>query len=355
MQTPVEFQAASALFFFRNRGGPAFSSGDGKDGRRDGRGLRGYCEKEGHRTLECRKRQKGVGKGKSKGAKKRRWQRCQKKARKGSKANASSVASRGTCRKTAGPKRDECVGDEQGGALVEGGVLRHGEHRVECAGDRVCTSVRKSKDSSHWNRHMCSSDSVPENSSRRLPRAHETRQSKELQASVGQAFARSWVQERRRSNSKMGSLRYVNPRVADTHKDLMAVSEMNDIGHDVFFPRSDRGIKAYAYPRGWGRKERMMYSSCLSSLFHTSRTLRSPAMQVHTLHSLSALEQIGSLMTQSDRDMQCSKPGNHCQVDHVDLARLAVHCGSRNGSLSWNLSRVKQDETVRVDDMHPQG
>ena len=44
-----------------------------------------------------------------------------------------------------------------------------------------------------------------------------------------------------------GSLRYVNPRVAGTHRALMAVSEMNDRRHDVFFARSDRGIKAYAY------------------------------------------------------------------------------------------------------------
>ena len=32
----------------------------------------------------------------------------------------------------------------------------------------------------------------------------------------------------------------VPPRVADTHRVLMVVSEMNDMGHDVFFSRSDR-------------------------------------------------------------------------------------------------------------------
>ena len=50
------------------------------------------------------------------------------------------------------------------------------------------------------------------------------------------------------------SLRYVNPRVVNTHIALMAVSEMNDMGHDVFFPRSDRGIKAYAYHESTGTK-----------------------------------------------------------------------------------------------------
>ena len=34
----------------------------------------------------------------------------------------------------------------------------------------------------------------------------------------------------------------------------MAVSEMNDTGHDVFFPRSDRGITAYAYHGSSGTK-----------------------------------------------------------------------------------------------------
>ena len=51
---------------------------------------------------------------------------------------------------------------------------------------------------------------------------------------------------------KDGSLRCVNPRVADTHRALMAVSERNDMGHDVFFRRSDRGMKAYAYHEGLG-------------------------------------------------------------------------------------------------------
>ena len=50
------------------------------------------------------------------------------------------------------------------------------------------------------------------------------------------------------------SLRYVNPRISDTHRALMAVSEMNDTGHDVFIPRSDRNIKAYANHEGIGTK-----------------------------------------------------------------------------------------------------
>jgi len=51
-----------------------------------------------------------------------------------------------------------------------------------------------------------------------------------------------------------GSQRIVNPRIADTHRALMAVSEMNDMGHDVFFPRTDRDMKAYAYHEATGTK-----------------------------------------------------------------------------------------------------
>ena len=52
----------------------------------------------------------------------------------------------------------------------------------------------------------------------------------------------------------------------------MAVSEMNDMGHDEFFPRSDRGIKAYAYHEGSDTKlelERVnetVYSNCTVEL-----------------------------------------------------------------------------------------
>ena len=49
---------------------------------------------------------------------------------------------------------------------------------------------------------------------------------------------------RARKVQKDGSLRYVNPGVADTRRALMAVSERNGVGHDVCFPRSDRGISS---------------------------------------------------------------------------------------------------------------
>ena len=42
-------------------------------------------------------------------------------------------------------------------------------------------------------------------------------------------------------------------------------------------------------------------------------------------------------------------------MDHVDRARLAEHCGSRDDSLRWDLSQGKQCEAIQVDDMDPQG
>ena len=46
----------------------------------------------------------------------------------------------------------------------ETGWFEHGEHQVQCTGDRVSTSVRRKPQASQWNRHTCSSDSVPEDS-----------------------------------------------------------------------------------------------------------------------------------------------------------------------------------------------
>ena len=73
----------------------------------------------------------------------------------------------------------------------------------------------------------------------------------------------------------------------DKHRALMAVSEINDMGHDLFFPWSDRNIKAYAYYEGSGTKlelERLW--SCHLSLFHTARVRQRTALQVRDLHFL---------------------------------------------------------------------
>ena len=42
---------------------------------------------------------------------------------------------------------------------------------------------------------------------------------------------------------------------------------------------------------------------------------------------------------------------NSALLGHVGRTRLAKSCGSHNDSLSWNLSRVKQDGAIRADDM----
>ena len=46
------------------------------------------------------------------------------------------------------------------------------------------------------------------------------------------------------------SLWYVNPRMAEVLRVLMAVSEMSDMSHDVFFPRSNRRYQSVCTPRG---------------------------------------------------------------------------------------------------------
>ena len=130
------------------------------------------------------------------------------KARKDSKASAS-VRQVGAYVERLQVRGVECVPGGRGGALIEEWMLRHGEHRVDCAGNRVSASVRGKSPDSHRNRLMCSGGSVPEESGRRLPRAQDTRESKELQASVGQALARSWCNTKVQVKLKDGSFRCV--------------------------------------------------------------------------------------------------------------------------------------------------
>ena len=89
------------------------------------------------------------------------------------------------------------------------------------------------------------------------------------------------------------SFRCVNQRVA------MAVSEMNEMGHDVFFPRSDRGVKAYAYHEGSGTKlvlERVSGVFELPVELVPYKRTTSKSNNTSAYFSLSALEQIGNLM-----------------------------------------------------------
>ena len=43
------------------------------------------------------------------------------------------------------------------------------------------------------------------------------------------------------------------------------------------------------------------------------------------------------------------------QMDRVDRARLVESGGARDDSPSWNLGRVKQGDTIRVDGASPRG
>ena len=108
-----------------------------------------------------------------------------------------------------------------------------------------------------------------------------------------------------------GSLRYVNPRVADTHRALMAVSEMNDMGHDVFFPRSDRGIKAYAYHESSGTKLELERVNGVFEL--PVELVPSKNSTSGSYSSLSALEQIEDMMVRvTIVDQNC--PGRAMQT-----------------------------------------
>ena len=46
---------------------------------------------------------------------------------------------------------------------------------------------------------------------------------------------------------------------------------------------------------------------------------------------------------------------SHYQMDHVGRARLVESGGAPDDSPSWNLGRVKQGDTIRVDGASPRG
>ena len=125
-----------------------------------------YCERKGHRASECHKRQKkGGGKRKSKGVKKgdgKGVKNCRSKE-----TNAFEV--------------DEQEPVSETGCFDMASVDLNA---LEIGSVHVPEGNRKL-------RLVCSTDSVPEHSGTRLPYAPDTRQSQELQASVGQSLARS--------------------------------------------------------------------------------------------------------------------------------------------------------------------
>ena len=82
-----------------------------------------------------------------------------------------------------------------------------------------------------------------------------------------------------------GSLRYVNQRVADAHRALMAVSEMNDMGHNVFCPKS-HGHQGVCVPRGQWHKTGARESEWSFRVANRACAMRSEYFQEQHFRSL---------------------------------------------------------------------
>ena len=175
--------------------------GDGKDGSRNGRGCRPkvlpkgndsevvcwYCEKKFHRASECRKKQKDLDKGHSKV---RSRATAKKRQQEGIQGQVLHVPQDGSHEAKLQVQRSECIRSERR-RLGGNRVHRDGEHRLECAGDPSGAVAGGRPQDSYWDRLVCGSDCV-EDGGGRLPDAPNTRQTKELQASVRQASAGPW-------------------------------------------------------------------------------------------------------------------------------------------------------------------
>ena len=84
----------------------------------------------------------------------------------------------------------------------------------------------------------------------RLPDAANARQSKEFYRPASRKLPPDLGAGKVQVKLRDGSLRCVNPGVADTHRALMVVSEMNDMGHDVFLPQWRQRHQGACVPRG---------------------------------------------------------------------------------------------------------
>ena len=228
-------------------GSKGASEGSGK--KQDSEVVCCYCEKKGHRASDCRKKQRDNDSGKSKGSKKG-----------DSKGKSNREKFKGKCYKcgkTGYTSKDcrskETSAFEAGDELAETGcievasvdlnALEIGAMQLPEKGHRIRIGI-----------DSCAAVTVfPKSVEDDYSMLDMPGKAKSYRPASGKLLpdlgARK-VQVKLRDVS----LRYVNARVADTHRALMAVSEMNDMGHDVFFPRCDRGIKAYAYHESSGTK-----------------------------------------------------------------------------------------------------
>ena len=256
-----------------------------------------YCEKKGHRASACRKKQRDNDSGKSKGSKKG-----------DSKGKSNKEKFKGKCYKCGktghmlkGCRAKETSAFEAGDELAETGciemasvdlnALEIGAVQLLEKGHRIRIGI-----------DSCAAVTVfPKSVADDHPMLDMPGKAKSYRPASGKLLPDlgAWkVQVKLRG----GSLRCVHPRVADSHRALMAVSEMNDMGRDVFFPRSDRGIKAYAYHESSGTKlelERVngVFELPVEIVPYSQSTSKNNTSGSYS--SLSALEQIKDMMVRS--------------------------------------------------------
>ena len=154
---------------------------------------------------------------------------------------------------------------------------------------------RRSQDS-RWDPLVCGSDCVPEDGGGRLPGAPNTRQRKRLQAGVRQASARSWCVQ----GAGQGHARSFDGGVRDER--------------DVFFPRSDRGIRAYAYHEGSGTKLALERVNGVFQLPVQRAPYSQSTPKNRYVFSKKGCSGLRLWTTQTDRGMQCSKSHERSSV-----------------------------------------
>ena len=128
------------------------------------------------------------------------------------------------------------------------------------------------------------------------PMLHTPGKAKSYRPASGKGCAKSAGQAQRRVPQER------EPENCGFARALMAVSEMNDRGHNVFFARSDRNIKASAYHEGSGTKlelERVNGVFELSVVIAPYSQSTSKNGTLGSCSSFSAVEQIKEMMVRA--------------------------------------------------------
>ena len=180
------------------KGPKCASKGSGK--KQDSEVVCWYCEKEGHRASDCRKKQRDNDSGKSKGSKK--GDSNGKSNKEKTHRQMLQVWQDRSHVKGLQIQRNECIRSWR--RVGRDRMYRHGKRRFERSGDWSSAVAGKGSQNSYWNRFVCCSDCVSQECCGRLSDVRHGQAKRRVTDQRQASFFQIWVREKSMSNSETG-------------------------------------------------------------------------------------------------------------------------------------------------------